>query len=58
MKVESKPGQSQDVVQVTMGDQHAVQALEAQPRLQDLALGALTAVDQEAEFIVDDHLAG
>jgi hypothetical protein len=26
--------------------------------LQDLALGALTTVDQETEFIVDDHLAG
>jgi hypothetical protein len=26
--------------------------------LQDLALCALPAIDQEAKFIVDDHLAG
>ena len=37
---------------------HTVQAFETQPGLQNLALGAFTAVDQEAELIMDDHLAG
>jgi len=46
------------MVQVAMGDQDAVQALETQPGLQDLALGAFATVDQKTELIVDDHLAG
>ena len=53
-----QPCQAQDVVEVTVGDQDAVEALEAQARLEDLALGALAAVDQEAVLVVDDHLGG
>ena len=41
-----------------MGDQDTVQAFESQAGLQDLALGAFTAVDQETELIMDYHLAG
>jgi hypothetical protein len=46
------------VIQVAMSDKHAVQSFEAQTRLQDLALSALSTINQEAEFIMYDHLAG
>ncbi len=46
------------MIQVAVGDQDVVQALEAQTGLHDLALGAFPAVDQEAIFIVHHHLGG
>jgi hypothetical protein len=33
-----------------------VEAFESQARLHDLALGALTAIDQEAMLVMHDHL--
>ena len=51
-----QPCQAEDVVQVTVGDENIAQVPEADAGLQDLALGALAAVDQEAEFIVLDDL--
>ena len=51
-----QPGQPQDMIQVAVGDQDVVQALETDPGLQDLALGAFAAVDQEAVFIMLDDL--
>ena len=41
-----------------MCDQNAVELAEAQPRMQDLALRAFTAVHQETVFVVDHHLRG
>ncbi|OQC22633.1 MAG: hypothetical protein BWX68_03063 [Verrucomicrobia bacterium ADurb.Bin063] len=35
----------EDVVEVTVGDEDAVETLEADARLQDLPLGALSAID-------------
>jgi hypothetical protein len=49
-------GQPQDVVEMAVGDQDALQPFEAHPRLQDLPLGALSAIHQEAVFIVLDQL--
>jgi len=42
---------------VPVGDQDAVQALEAQTRLHNLALGAFAAVDQETILIMHDQLS-
>jgi hypothetical protein len=39
-----------------MGDQDAVEPAEADARAQDLPLGALPAVDQEAMIAMDDDL--
>ena len=39
-------------------DQDVVQALEAQPRFQDLALRAFAAIDQEAVFIMLHQVRG
>jgi hypothetical protein len=44
------------MVQMPVGDQDAVEALEADPGLQNLPLRTLAAVHQEAEFVVHDHL--
>ena len=49
-------GQPQDVVQVPVGDQDVVEALKANPRFEDLALGSLSTVDHEPEFIMFDNL--
>lgn len=43
---------------MTVRDQDAVKAFKAYTALKNLALGAFTAIDQEAEFIVLDHLCG
>src|SRR5512135_561660 len=51
-----QPCQPEDVVKMSMGDQDMAEILKAQAGLQDLALGALTAIDQEAVFIVLDDL--
>ncbi len=51
-----QPRQAEDVVQVAVGDENVVQVPEADAGLQDLALGAFAAVDQEAEFVVLDDL--
>ena len=53
-----QPGQAEDVVQVAVGDENVAQVPEADAGLQDLALGAFAAVDQEAEFVVLDDLRG
>ena len=52
MKVESSPAKPEDVIQVTVGDEDAVEALEAHAGLQDLALRALAAIHQEAVLVV------
>jgi hypothetical protein len=39
-------------------DQDAVQPLEPQPGLHDLALGAFAAIYQEAELVVHHDLSG
>jgi len=39
-------------------DEDTVQSFEADPGLQDLALGPLAAIHQEAEFIVHHYLRG
>ncbi|MCX6036350.1 MAG: hypothetical protein NTW99_00340 [Chloroflexi bacterium] len=49
-------GQAEDVVQVAMRDENVVQVPEADAGLQDLTLGALAAVNEEAEFVVLDDL--
>jgi hypothetical protein len=43
---------------MAMGQQDFVQPLESQPAAQDLPLGALSAVDQEALVIVHHHRRG
>jgi len=43
---------------MSMGDQDAVQALEPDPGLQDLALSAFAAIHEEAVFVVHNHLGG
>src|SRR4030042_5723009 len=45
------------MIQVPMSDKHAIQTLESQARLQDLALGAFSTIDQKAELVMDNHLA-
>ena len=50
--------QAEDVVQVPVGDENIVQVPESDPGLQNLALGALAAVDQEAEFVMLYDLSG
>ena len=49
-------GQAEDVVEMTVGDENVVQVPEAEAGLQDLTLGALAAVNEEAEFVVLDDL--
>jgi len=46
------------VVEVPVRDEDAVEALEADTGLQDLALGALAAIHQEAEFIMLHQVGG
>ncbi len=41
---------------MAMSYENVIQVFEADTRLQDLALGALTAIDQKAELIMLDHL--
>ena len=48
--------QAEDVIQVPVCDKNIAQVPEANPGLEDLALGAFAAVDQEAEFIVFNDL--
>jgi hypothetical protein len=43
---------------MSMREQNAGQILEARARLQDLALGTLTAIDQESVLVVFDNLCG
>jgi hypothetical protein len=50
--------QPKDVIQVTVGDEDVVEVLESQPGLQDLALGALAAVDEKAMLIMFHQLGG
>ena len=47
---------TQDMVQVPVSDQDAVQTLETQPGFHDLALRALAAIDEEAVFVVHHNL--
>jgi len=49
-------GQSEDVVEVAVGDENALQAAEPEARSKDLSLGALSAVDQEAMILIGDDL--
>jgi len=52
----NQSGQTKDMIQVTVRDQDAVQAFEPQPRLHDLSLCSLTAIDQEAVLVMDNNL--
>jgi hypothetical protein len=45
------------VVQVAVSDENAAQVPETDTGLQDLALGAFSAIDEEAEFVVLDDLS-
>ncbi len=51
-----QPCQPENMVKVSMGDEDMLQVLEANAGLQDLALCALAAIDQEAKLVVLDHL--
>ncbi len=46
-----QPAQPQDVVQVAMGKEDAIQPSKAQATAQDLALSALSTVDHESVFV-------
>jgi H2-forming N5,N10-methylenetetrahydromethanopterin dehydrogenase-like enzyme len=48
--------QTQDVIQVAMGDQDLIKALKTNTRLKNLALCTLPAVDQEAVLVMLDYL--
>jgi hypothetical protein len=48
--------QAQDVVEVTVRDQNPIQSSKTDSGLQDLALRALTAVNQESLLTVADDL--
>ena len=47
--------QPQDVIQMAVGQQNALQPLEAQPAAEDLALRALAAVDQKTILAMHHH---
>ena len=49
-------GQPQDVIEVTVGDQDAVQAAETEPRSKDLPLRPLAAVDEESVVLEGNDL--
>jgi len=49
---------SQDVIQVSVGQQNRIEALEAQAAAQQLALCALAAVDHEAPILVKNDRRG
>ena len=51
-----QPAQAQNMVKVAMGQKHSRQVPKTDTRLQDLPLGALAAVDQEAVLVVLDDL--
>ena len=53
-----QPAKPENVVEVSVGDEDAVEALKADAGLQDLALGTLAAVDQEAVLILLDEVGG
>src|SRR5574341_75089 len=48
--------QAEDVIEVGVGDEDAVEALEADAALKNLALGAFAAIHQKAVLVVHDHL--
>lgn len=50
--------QSKDVVEMPVGDENVIQILESDSGLQDLALRALTAVNQETVLVVLEDLRG
>ena len=49
-------GQSENVIEVSVGDQDPVQAPESQPRTKNLSLGSFAAVDQEAVISIGDDV--
>ncbi|OGO10352.1 MAG: hypothetical protein A2Z66_06185 [Chloroflexi bacterium RBG_13_66_10] len=53
-----KAGQPEDVVEVTVGDQNAVETAEPDSGAEDLPLSSLAAVDQETLVTVAHHLGG
>ena len=46
-----QPAKPQDVVQMTVGQEDAIQTTKAQTAAQELTLGAFAAVDHEAVFV-------
>jgi len=51
-----QPAEAQNVVEVAVGDEDFVKPLESQAGFQNLPLGALAAVHEEAVFVVNDDL--
>ena len=45
------------MIQMTMSKQHRIKTLEAQTAFQDLALGTLSTINQEAMLIVHHYLS-
>lgn len=54
-KGRDKPGQTQDVIQMTVRQKYLVQPLKAGAGPQDLALGTFPTVNQEAIFFMLDY---
>ena len=46
------------MIQMSVGQQNLIEPFEAQPAVQQLALGALAAIDQESVFIMHHDLGG
>ncbi len=44
------------MIEMTMREQNTIYAFESETRLQNLSLRAFTTIDQEAIFVMFDHL--
>ena len=53
-----QPCQTEDVIEMTVCDQDPIETPESDPRLQDLALRPLTAIDQESVIPITYDLRG
>jgi hypothetical protein len=53
-----QPRQTEDVIEMPVGDQDPVETPKSDPRLQDLALRSLTTIDQEPVISITDDLRG
>ena len=49
-------GKAQNMIEMPVGDQNAVQTAKAQPGAQDLALGPLAAVNKKSLILIADQL--
>lgn len=57
-KSRDQPSQSEDVVEMTMCDQDAIETPEPDSRPQNLSLGALATINQESLVAVGQDLSG